>query len=153
MKNRYPKITSLRDVSVPMLEACRTDLDPVIFRRCKYVVEENDRLLNACAELEKGNLKLFGSFMNQTHRGLSHEYEVSCRELDFLADAVQGMTEVYGARMMGGGFGGCTINLIERDAVQAISNEVTEKYKKEFHIDLKTYISAIDSGTHIITAD
>jgi galactokinase len=153
IKHRYPYVTYLRDVSFSMLEECRIDLEPVIYRRCKYVVEENDRLLKACLELEKGDLKMFGSLMNQTHQGLSHDYEVSCRELDFLATTVQDIPQVYGARMMGGGFGGCTINLIENRTVAEINQQVTEKYKKEFHTDLKTYISSIDSGTHIITAN
>jgi galactokinase len=153
MKHRYPDITSLRDVSVSILDDCRNNLEPVIYRRCKYVVEENDRLVRACVELEKGNFKMFGSYMNQTHDGLSHDYEVSCKELDFLADAVKDITQVYGARMMGGGFGGCTINLIEHHTTTEIIKHVTEIYKKEFHIDLKTYISAIDSGTRLITAN
>jgi galactokinase len=152
MKQRYPNISFLRDVSIPMLEECRNNLEPIIYRRCKYVVEENARLLNACTELEKGNLKTFGSLMNQTHDGLSHNYEVSCRELDFLVDAVKNIPQVYGARMMGGGFGGCTINLIERQAVVEISKQVTEQYTKEFQTDLKTYISSIDCGTHLIGA-
>jgi galactokinase len=151
MKHRFPRIASLRDVSVSMLQECRNDVEPVIYRRCKYVVEENERLLKACTELEKGNLKMFGSYMNQTHDGLSHDYEVSCKELDFLADAVHDITQVYGARMMGGGFGGCTINLIEQHTTTEIISHVTEKYKKEFQTDLKTYISSIDSGTRVIT--
>jgi galactokinase len=152
MKRRYPDISFLRDVSLPMLEDCRNILEPIIYRRCKYVVEENARLLNACTALEKGNLKTFGSLMDQTHDGLSHDYEVSCRELDFLADAVKNIPQVYGARMMGGGFGGCTINLMERLAVEEISKQVTEQYQKEFQTDLKTYISSIDCGTHLIGA-
>ena len=91
--------------------------------------------------------------MYLTHHGLSHDYEVSCKELDFLVAAVQDIPQVIGARMMGGGFGGCTINLIENQRVAEIEQEVTEQYKKKFHIDLKTYISFIDSGTHIITAN
>ena len=151
IKHRYPQVAYLRDVSISMLDECRADLEPLIYRRCKYVVEENDRLLKACIELEKGDLKMFGSFMDQTHIGLSRDYEVSCKELDFLAAAVQDIPQVYGARMMGGGFGGCTINLIENQTAAEITQQVTEKYKKEFHADLKTYISSIDSGTHIIT--
>ena len=151
MRHRYPRVTHLRDISLDMLEECKIDIDPVIYRRCKYVVEENDRLLKACGELENGNLKKFGCLMDQTHQGLSHDYEVSCRELDFLVEAVQDIPHVYGARMLGGGFGGCTINLIENPMVAEISQQVTEKYRKQFHIDLKTYITTIDSGTHIVT--
>jgi galactokinase len=150
IKRRHPQVTSLRDVSVSILEESRTDLEPLIYRRCKYVVEENNRLLKACAALEQGDLKKFGSFMNQTHQGLSHDYEVSCNELDFLAAAVQDIPQIYGARMMGGGFGGCTINLIENQSIAEINSQVTEQYKRRFSTDLKTYISCIDSGTQII---
>ena len=151
MKLRFPQVTSLRDVSPAMLEECRKNLDPLIYRRCKYVVEENDRLVQACGVLEKRDLKSFGAFMNKTHQGLSQEYEVSCRELDFLAHTVRDIPEVYGARMMGGGFGGCTINLIENHSVAEINRHVSDLYTKKFKTTLKTYISRIDSGTQIIS--
>jgi galactokinase len=153
IKNSYPYVCHLRDVSVEMLQKCKDKMDPMIYRRCKYVVEENDRVLSACVELERGNLKAFGAYMNRTHNGLSRDYEVSCAELDYLVESVKDSPYVYGARMMGGGFGGCTINLIEHLAVEEVSQRVAGKYKKEFHIDLKTYITSIDSGTHIITAN
>ncbi|MGD1044425.1 MAG: galactokinase [Bacteroidota bacterium] len=153
IKKSYPDVHYLRDVSVDMMQKCKNKMNPTIYRRCKYVVEENDRVLSACTELEKGNLKTFGVYMNRTHQGLSQDYEVSCKELDFLVTAVQGIPQVYGSRMMGGGFGGCTINLIENQTAAEINKQVAEKYKKEFHVDLKTYIASIDSGTHIITAN
>jgi galactokinase len=153
IKRSYPDVSHLRDVSVEMLQKCKDKMDPMIYRRCKYVVEENARVLNACIELELGNLKAFGAYMNRTHNGLSRDYEVSCAELDYLVELVKDSPYVYGARMMGGGFGGCTINLIEHQAVEEVSQLVAGKYKQEFHIDLKSYITSIDSGTHIITAN
>jgi galactokinase len=150
LKKTYPDVRYLRDVTVDMLQTCKHQMNETIYRRCKYVVEENDRVLQACGELEKGNLRTFGRLMKETHLGLSRDYEVSCKELDFLVEQLQDNPHVYGSRMMGGGFGGCTINLIENTYIEQISKSVAEKYKHRFNIDLKTYITTIGSGTHRI---
>jgi galactokinase len=152
IKKRYPDVHHLRDVSVDMIQKYKSKMDTTIYRRCKFVVEENDRLLRACSELEKGNLKTFGEYMNRTHEGLSCDYEVSCAELDYLVELVKDNLYVYGSRMMGGGFGGCTINLIEKNQVEQIKQIVTEKYKQRFNIDLQTYITTIGPGTNIVLA-
>jgi galactokinase len=89
IKKSYPDVCHLRDVSVDMMQKCEDNMDPTIYRRCKYVVEENDRVLSACTELEQGNLKAFGVYMNRTHKGLSRDYEVSCTELDYLVELVK----------------------------------------------------------------
>ncbi len=151
IKKRYPGVRYLRDVSVDMIQKCKDKMDPTIYRRCTYVVEENDRVLSACTELEQGNLKAFGVYMNRTHTGLSRDYEVSCAELDYLVELVKDNPYVYGSRMMGGGFGGCTINLIEKNNIEQIRQTVTEKYKHQFNSNLKTYITTIGSGTNVIT--
>jgi galactokinase len=151
IKNKYPDVISLRDVSLDMMQTCKDKMNSTIYQRCKYVVEENDRVLRACTELEQGNLKAFGVYMNQTHEGLSRDYEVSCAELDSLVELVKDNPYVYGSRMMGGGFGGCTINLIEKNHVEQIRQTVAEKYKQKFNIDLKAYITTIGSGTSVIT--
>ncbi len=151
IKTCNPEVDSLRDVSVDMIRKCKDKMDATVYRRCKYVVEENDRVLQACRELEKGDLKAFGMYMSRTHEGLSRDYEVSCKELDYLVELVQDDPQIYGSRMMGGGFGGCTINLIENNHVNDVSKMVTERYKQKFNIDLKTYITAISSGTNVIS--
>jgi galactokinase len=143
-------VESLRDVSVEMLNGFKSTLDPTVYRRCKYVVEENNRLLQACASLEREDLKAFGRAMIQTHDGLSLDYEVSCPELDYLVDLVRDNPHVYGARMMGGGFGGCTINLIQPGSVDRISALVKEKYFQKFGIETTPYVTAISSGTSIL---
>jgi galactokinase len=153
IKKCCPEVSSLRDVSIDMLEKCKSLMNSTIYRRCKYVVEENDRVLRACKELEKSDLKAFGAFMNQTHEGLKRDYEVSCKELDFLKILVEDKPQVYGSRMMGGGFGGCTINLIENDGIEEISIYAAKKYKQAFNIDLKTYVTSIGSGTNIIAVN
>ena len=153
IRNSYPEVNSLRDVSVDMLQKCKNKMDPTIYRRGKYVVEENDRVLQVCRELEKGDLKAFGKLMAKTHEGLSRDYEVRCKELDYLVELVKNDPQVYGSRMMGGGFGGCTINLIENNHVDEVRKIITERYKQKFNIDLKTYITAISSGTNVISRE
>ncbi len=143
-------VESLRDVSADMLNGFKSTLDPTVYRRCKYVVVENDRLLQACAALEKADLTAFGRAMVQTHDGLSRDYEVSCPELDYLVDLVRDNPHVYGARMMGGGFGGCTINLIQPGSVDRISALVKEKYFQKFGIETTPYVTSISSGTSIL---
>jgi galactokinase len=143
-------VSSLRDVSIEMLQEYKNVMEPKIFNRCRYVVEEKVRLINACAALNKNDLKTFGSLMFQTHDGLSKEYEVSCEELDFLVDSVRSNPAVYGSRMMGGGFGGCTINLIENNRIEDIVADISKLYNKKFNRQMKSYITTISSGTQII---
>ncbi len=151
IRKSYPEVTHLRDVSMSLMLEFKGRMGEIIFRRCKYVVEENERLLNACAALERNDLKSFGRYMYQSHEGLSNNYGVSCAELDFLVSLVRDDAGVYGSRMMGGGFGGCTINLIDRDAVEGICAKVTLGYKNKFNIEPKVYVTSISSGTSIIT--
>jgi galactokinase len=151
IRKENPLITSLRDVSIGMLNEYKKKLEPKIFNRCKYVVEENDRLLSACEALNKNDLKTLGALMFQTHEGLSKEYKVSCTELDFLVDLVRENPAVYGSRMMGGGFGGCTINLVENSQIEKISAEISVAYKNKFGKEMKNYITTISSGTQLIT--
>jgi galactokinase len=104
----------------------------------------------AVVDLVAGNMKAFGNKMYATHQGLSQLYEVSCPELDFLVAAVKDNENVIGARMMGGGFGGCTINIIKKTAVDIITNEVAKKYLKQTHTPLAVYLTSIEEGTHLI---
>jgi galactokinase len=149
IKKHEGYVESLRDVSLDMLNEFKSTLNPTVYRRCKYVVEENDRLLQACIALERKDLKSFGRAMVQTHDGLSRDYEVSCPELDYLVDLVRDNPRVYGARMMGGGFGGCTINLVDPGSVDTVAAAVTEKYRKKFGIETTLYVTSISSGTSI----
>jgi galactokinase len=146
-----PAVKSLRDVSLDLLTSYKNKMDKVFYRRCKYAVEESVRLLKACDRLNEGNLQSFGELMYQTHKGLSEDYEVSCPELDYLVELLKENPKVYGSRMMGGGFGGCTINLIENDAIHEVKNYVEKSYKEKFGKDTKTYITKISNGTEIIS--
>ena len=145
-----PGVESLRDVTMPMLDQYVMQKEPLIYRRCKYVVEENNRLLDACEELEKNNLRGFGEKMFASHEGLSKLYEVSCPELDFLAAHVSSNPSVLGARMMGGGFGGCTINLVKEDATEELVAAASIAYKKAMNRDLTAHIAQIETGNTIL---
>lgn len=151
VKAHYPQVNSLRDVTLEMLDKYVAPADSLVYQRCKYVVEENSRLLFACDHLKKGDIKALGRKMFESHEGLSKEYEVSCPELDFLVDAVRNRPGVLGARMMGGGFGGCTINLAKEEDLESIIQEVGESYKKNMGKELTAYIAQIEDGTSILS--
>jgi galactokinase len=122
-------------------------LGDVVYRRCRYMTGEIVRVQQACDLLVAGDLESFGKKMYETHQGLQHDYEVSCPELDFLVDQTIDNSDVLGARMMGGGFGGCTINLVKKDAVDAFENKMKSEYKKQYDIDLPCYRVKITDGT------
>jgi|SRR5579871_636242 len=148
----HPEIKSLRDVTISMLDEHVKAKNPLVYQRCKYVIEENQRLLAACEDLQKNDLNAFGKKMYGSHYGLSKEYEVSCKELDFLVDCVKDNPDVFGARMMGGGFGGCTINLVKEEAVDDLSKKLTEDYFNHTKKELKTYIAQTDDGSSLMNA-
>lgn len=139
--------SSLRDIPSNLVEQYKEQLGDVIYRRCKYVTTEIERVQQASLLLEEGNLLSFGQKMYETHKGLQHDYEVSCPELDFLVAATESMTEVIGARMMGGGFGGCTINLVKRSEAQAFEEKIKQLYQAKFAIELPCYQVSITDGT------
>ena len=153
IKKYEGQVESLRDVSMKMLNRFQSTLNPTVYRRCKYVIEENDRLLQACTALEKRDLKAFGRAMFTTHDSLSRDYEVSCPELDYLVDLVRDNPHVYGARMMGGGFGGCTINLVQPGSIDRLSAIVKEKYLQKFGIEPTLYVTSISSGTSVLNVN
>ncbi len=145
------EVKSLRDVTMEMLDRHVKPQDALIYQRCSYVIEENARLLSACRYLEEGNMQAFGKQMYGSHEGLSKKYEVSCEELDFLVRQVRNNSDVLGARMMGGGFGGCTINLVKEEAVDTLIASVTEAYNKEMGLTAKAYVTQIENGTELIS--
>ncbi len=151
IKKHHPEVNSLRDVTMQMLHQYVAPKDEIIFKRCKYVVEENIRLLSGCEDLRNGDIKSLGKKMFQTHDGLSKEYEVSCKELDFLVDYVRDFPAVLGSRMMGGGFGGCTINLVKEEAIEDLITEITAAYKQKMNLDLTAYVAKTEDGTSVVS--
>jgi galactokinase len=122
----------------------------VVYNRCKYVVEEINRVQNACADLVANNLIDFGKKMYATHAGLKELYEVSCTELDLLVDWAKSEKAIIGSRMMGGGFGGCTINIIEADAIDDIFERFETAYKEQTGLLLKMYVTVPQAGTSVL---
>ena len=150
LKEYYPDAISLRDISIGQLEKHIMDISDTIYQRCKYVIEENDRVLQGCALLERGDLPGFGALMYRTHEGLRHEYEVSCAALDFLVEQARDMAGVKGARMMGGGFGGCTINLVGQEAAEQFKRDICSRYEEAFQITPEIYQMQIEDGVKAI---
>ena len=154
IQEKYPTVKTFRDVSIEQVEACLVfnnhSNGSTIYQRCKYVVEEITRVQLAVQDLAKGDMQAFGKKMFETHEGLSKLYEVSCSELDFLVEAVSNNENVLGARMMGGGFGGCTINIIKTTAVEEITKALTARYTQVMHKELAMYITSIEDGTQLV---
>ncbi|KRG28702.1 galactokinase [Salegentibacter mishustinae] len=149
IQQKYSAVKSLRQVSFNMLEEFKEEIGAIGFKRCQYVLEENERVQETEKALRDGNLQTIGKLMYASHRGLQHQYEVSCPELDFLVDFSEEKPFIYGSRMMGGGFGGCTINLIEADEIDAYFEEVKKVYQKKFDITPTAITVVPDEGTQI----
>ncbi|HEY2727335.1 MAG TPA: galactokinase, partial [Parafilimonas sp.] len=150
IKENYPEINSLRDATIKMLDAFVLSKDKLIYKRCRFIVEEIQRLLQACEDLKRNDISALGKKMFATHDGLSKDYEVSCKELDFLVNAVCNNKNVFGARMMGGGFGGCIINLVKEEAVENLIQDMSDIYQKEMNLPLTAYVVGIEDGTSVL---
>lgn len=150
LKKHYPDIKSLRDVELGVLELHRQELPAIVYDRCWYVVSEKERLMKGCAALAKGDLTTFGQMMNATHQGLSKQYSVSCTELDFLAERAGFIDGVMGSRMMGGGFGGCTINIVKKDAVENFTQKIQAAFQQLFKVEPYVYVTQIEDGAKAI---
>lgn len=150
LKKYHPEVKSLRDVSQAMLHEHIREIPPQIYMRCMYVVEENERVLLAGTCLQEANLEMFGELMYASHTGLQKQYEVSCEELDYLVELTLNREEVIGARMMGGGFGGCTINIVHRDGLEDFKQYMTSQYEKKFHRVPEIYVGQIVEGVHVV---
>lgn len=150
VKKKYKEVESLRDVTLEQLEKCRADMTDTVFQRCRYVIEENERLHQAMDLLRDGKMEELGALLLRTHQGLSEEYEVSCRELDFLVELAKDHKGVAGARMMGGGFGGCTLNLVKSTAKQNFLKDAKKAYYEAFSVQAEHYELEIVDGTDVV---
>jgi galactokinase len=146
----YPKVNSLRDVDEQMLNKYVSPRSEIIDQRSRFIVQEINRLVDGCIDLQNGKIASLGKKMFETHDGLSKMYSVSCKELDFLVDFVRNNEAVLGSRMMGGGFGGCTINLIKEDAIDDLLAQIKPAYQSTMQLPLSVYIASIENGTEII---
>ena len=151
VKQNVEGINSLRNVSEEMLNKYVLPNDELIDKRSRYVVQEINRLLEGCNDLQSGDLAALGKKMFTTHDGLSKMYEVSCKELDWLVNKVKNNTNVIGSRMLGGGFGGCTINLVKETAIDELVADLKLAYEKEMELPLVYYVASIENGTELIS--
>jgi galactokinase len=147
-----PGIRALRDVSEEQLEQHRRDLPEAIFRRCRHVVAENARTLCAAQALRSGEIGKFGELMYDSHRSLRDDYEVSCAELDIMVELASQFQGTYGARMTGGGFGGCTINLVEKAKVDDFKSDISRSYEKKTGIRPEIYVTSAADGASAVTS-
>ena len=144
------KVAALRDATEADLEKIIDKVTPANYQKALYVIQEIDRTQKAAKAIEENDLKTLGALIYASHYGLQHQYKVSCNELDFLVDQAKKNKNVLGARMMGGGFGGCTINLIARSEVKAFSETVSKAYKNKFNKECAVYFIALSDGTHLV---
>lgn len=146
MKKHHPEVELLRDADFDMLEEVKPEISEEDYKRAKYVIGEKDRVLAVCDALEKGDYETVGKEMYLTHEGLSKDYEVSCEELDFLNNIAK-KDGVTGSRVMGGGFGGCTINLVKDELYDKFIEDAKTEFKKKFGKDPKVYNVVISDGS------
>lgn len=150
IKEHEPNVNSLRDATEEMLDKYVLPKDALIDKRSRFVVQEINRLQKACDDLRRGDIQSMGKKMFATHDGLSEMYAVSCDELDYLINFVRNNDAVIGARMMGGGFGGCTINLVKEEAIPGLIKDASAQYEKHSGKKLSAYVVSISDGTEII---
>lgn len=140
LQRHLPAVKALRDVEIQDLELYRSELPERVYRRCRHVITENERVRRAAAALAAADAEQFGELMYQSHASLREDYEVSCKELDLLVALASGMPGVFGARMTGGGFGGCTVNLVSADSTADFQSRITQAYLQETGITPMVYI-------------
>jgi galactokinase len=152
LRRAIPGIQFLRDVTAIELERQQHTLDPVIARRCRHVVTENQRVLDACAALSAGDVVRFGQLMIQSHNSLRDDYEVSCAELDIAVRLALELEGVFGSRMTGGGFGGCTVNVVDANRAEQFGIEIAAGYHHETGIEPAVFVcSAADGAREVGT--
>jgi galactokinase len=151
LQRALPAVASLRDLSAATLQAQEQALEPLVFRRCRHVVTENERVLAAAAALAAADLAAFGRLMGESHQSLRDDYEVSCDELDQLVRIARSIDGVYGARMTGGGFGGCTVNLVRSECVGRFRDELRTRYERATGHRAETYVCEAADGAAEIT--
>ena len=139
IRKMFPAVESLRDVSPEQFQAAEHLLSPVVARRARHIVTEDARVNRFVEASERGDLEAMGKLMVESHRSLQHDYEVSCEELDFLAEAALGIEGVYGARMTGGGFGGCTVSMMRPAAAPLFREKIAKAYEGKFGITPRVY--------------
>ena len=142
----YPRTRALRDVTMEMLSGARSDLPPPVFRRCRHVITENQRTVRACEALRAGDFESLGRLMYDSHASLRDDYEVSCAELDLLVDVAGRQSGVFGARLTGAGFGGCTLTLVRASSADSVAQELTTALQTRFGVRPELIVTGAGAG-------
>jgi galactokinase len=150
IQKKHPEYKDLANIPAKLIKTYKEVLPQKIYQRALYVTQENKRTLKAVKHLKNIDLVRFGKCMYKSHDGLQHLYEVSCKELDFLVEKSRAFEAVIGARMMGGGFGGCTINLVHKERVDEFIQKMSAAYEEQFGIQLTAIQTTISNGTQKI---
>lgn len=150
LQGSFPEIKTLRDLAISDLKKVENILSPALFPKAKHIITECNRVHEAAKALKAGDLKSFGRLLKASHHSLSKDFEVSCPELDFLAEKAQALEFVLGARMMGGGFGGCTINLVKKSEIDSFKTQITDSYFAKFGINTEFIPVKISDGAHLV---
>ena len=150
LQTSYPTISSLRDVTMEQLNAHQQELPEVVYTRCKYVIEENERVVRMTQALSDADFTSVGEILKRAQEGMREEYEISCPEIDFMTEFANSRQDVLGARMMGGGFGGCTINLVNRGSEDQFITELNSAYKQKFNKEITPIKVTIADGVKCI---
>ena len=160
LRRWLPGISSLRDIALTDFKKHEEELPALTQKRCRYVIEENARVLEAVSVLKRRgqsvseetdeSLIRFGSLMNASHNGLRDDYEVSCKELDLLTDIARSITGVIGSRMTGAGFGGCTVSIVHQDALEIFQTRVTTEYHQQTGIEPEIYLCNVSDGAQVL---
>jgi galactokinase len=153
MRAHFPEVKSMRDLNQEMIDYHRDELGPLLHKRSTYVISENERVVCACDDLKRAAFETFGRRMHESHRGLRDQYEVSCGELDVLVEIALTIPGVLGARMMGAGFGGCTINLVEEKRVEEFAGLIQTEYSRKWGKDISVHQCRIGAGTARVVLD
>jgi galactokinase len=146
---RFPGVRALRDAGPEQLEAVRPGLPPEVERRCRHVIEEDRRVVESVAALRRGDLRAFGRLIDASHDSLRDLYQVSCREVDLLVDLARALPGVLGARITGGGFGGCTVNLLARSSVDAFRDQVLAGYRRSTGLEPRLFLCEPSRGAAV----
>ncbi|MGK3736546.1 MAG: galactokinase [Bacillariaceae sp.] len=146
-----PNILMLRDATLEDVEDAKEFMDDVIYKRAKHVITENERTIQAKEELERGDWKQVGELMNASHSSMRDDYEVSCEEVDILVDIAQNFSGVYGSRLTGGGFGGCTVTLVDEERAIDLMEHMKKEYKTRTGTDCPCFVTRPARGAHLLS--
>jgi len=151
LREQYPGLIDLADASLDQLEACRTLMPHKSFLRCRHIISENSRVLEARNAMFAGDPVNLGHLMTTAHASERDDFACSCEEIDFLVDTATQLIGCYGARLSGGGFGGCTVNLVHQHHAEDFAAQIKLAYQNRFHIQPDTYVCEAVDGAFVRT--